>query len=404
MTPERADVVVIGGGVVGSCVAYFLARSGIDVVVLDPAPGKGASAGNAGLVVPSYTLPMSNPDALVTGLRSLLGRAPATLASPVSARTLAWLARFVLASRPGRAWRDVRVLHELAEFSRRGYDQLRSEADFPLWSNGFLHLVRDRRTWAAEVRTARKLAAIGVRSEELGPDALAAVEPGLESGFVGAIRFPGDAALDPERTTRAFAEAAVRHGAVFHAERVVGVRTVAGRIEVVETTGPTVAGRAFVLATGADTAAVGRLFGVRLPVEPGYGWSLTLPTHAPLLRHAVQFADEHVVVNSGPDRIRMTGGMEFGGRASQAPRPEAIATLRAVAEAAIPAMRTITDSGVAWRGARPMTPSGLPIIRPVRDNLVAATGHGPLGVTLAPATGRIVAHLFTRKGSPLRSS
>lgn len=319
MSPDRADVAVVGGGVVGSCVAYLLARAGVAVAVLDPAPGKGASAGNAGLVVPSYTVPMSNPDALAVGLRSLLGKTPGMLARPLSARTLVWLARFVLASRPGRAWRDTRVLHEMAETSRRCYDQLQSEVDFPLRDTGFLHLVRDRRVWAAELRTARRLATIGVHSDALAPGELAALEPGLANGFIGAIRYPGDASLDPERTTRAFAEAAVRHGAVFHTERVVGVRTAAGRIDAVETTGRSVAARAFVLAAGADSAAVGRLFGVRLPVEPAYGWSLTLPTQGLLLHHAVQFADEHVVVNSGPDRIRLTGGMEFGGPASAAP-------------------------------------------------------------------------------------
>lgn len=404
MSPNRVDVVAVGGGVVGSCVAYLLARAGIGVVVVDPGPGQGASAGNAGLVVPSYILPMSNPDTLTAGLRSLLGKGKGSLTWPLSAHTVAWLAKFVLASRPGRAWRDARALIALAESSRRCYQELRSELDFPLRETGFLHLVRDRRVLAAELRTARKLAAIGVRFEALDSDALAALEPGLAGGFIGAIRYPDDASLDPERTTQAFADAAVRHGAVFRTERVVGVRTVAGRIDAVETTGGTIAARAFVLSAGAESAAVSRLFGIRLPVEPGYGWSLTLPAQGLVLRHAVQLADEHVVVNSGPDRIRLTGGMEFGGPASAAPRPEAIATLRAVAEVAIPAIRDIADPGTAWRGARPMTPTGMPIIRQVGHNLVAATGHGPLGITLAPATGRIVADLLTRKGSPLRSS
>ncbi|MYS82789.1 NAD(P)/FAD-dependent oxidoreductase [Embleya scabrispora] len=403
------DVAIVGGGVIGSAAAYYLARSGADVVVVEPAPGRGASAGNAGLVVPSYSLPMSNPGVLLAGVRSLWGADPAaTLSRPLSLRTLLWLGRFAVASRPGRAMRDARRLGELAAASMRLYDDLLNDLEVCSHSSGFLHVARDPAIWQAERKAASRLAGLGIRHEVLDAAALANAEPGMADGFAGAVRFPDDRALDPAAVTNAVLAAAVRSGAVVRTDRVVGVRMRDRRADAIETTGGPVRARAFVLAAGADSAAVGRLFGLRLKVEAGYGWSLTLPAPNRLLDHALMCADDHVILTSTPGRLRLTGGMEFGGPPG-APKAEAIARLRAVAERALPAVRRITADGTAWRGARPMTPSGLPVIRRFggdSGNVVVATGHGTLGLTLAPATGRIVARLLapTQKGSVGTSS
>jgi D-amino-acid dehydrogenase len=283
---DTSDVVIVGGGVIGGFVAYYLARSGARVVVMDPAPAGGASAGNAGLLVPSYSLPMSNPGVLLSGFRALLGGDPGlSLRRPLPAHTLGWLARFVLASRPGRAWHDASRLHELAARSMRLYDEFveTEQADLGLRRTGWLSVARDPRVLAAQLRMAERLARFGIQHERLDGPALTTAEPGLARDLAGGVYFHGDAALDPARTTRAVLDAAARHGAMVRTERVVGVERDCGRVRSVRTTDGTVAGRTFVLAAGAASAAVGRLFGVRLPVEPGYGWSLTLPVDRPVL-------------------------------------------------------------------------------------------------------------------------
>ncbi|QIY53505.1 FAD-dependent oxidoreductase [Streptomyces sp. RPA4-5] len=390
---DQADVVVIGAGIIGSFTAYYLARAGLDVVVLDPAPGGGASSGNAGMLVPSFSVPMSNPATLLSGLAALRSDDSAvTLNRPLSLRTWAWLGRFAVASRPGRAWKGAVRLHELAVHSRRRYDELVAEEnlDLGLGSKGWLWAFHTADALDRQLKTARRLQDIGIRHQELDADAARAIEPGLSDAVTGAVLFPDDRGLDPARATAAVAEAARRRGARFMAERVAAAEGVGSRTTAVRTGQRTVRARWFVLATGADSAAVGGLFGVRLPVEPGYGWSLRIPTSSSPVRHPLMCAEHHVVVNPAADHIRLTGGMAFGGRPETAPCPAALKALRAAAERTVPGLSTLTEPGEPWRGARPMTPSGMPIIRPVAPNVIAATGHGTLGMTLAPATAKIV--------------
>jgi D-amino-acid dehydrogenase len=401
MTDERADVVVIGGGIIGAFVALRLARAGASVAVVDPAPGDGASSGNAGMLVPSYCVPMANPAVLVDGVRAIIGGGSAVaLRRPLALSTLGWLARFALASRPGRARRDARRLAALAAGAADAYAEFADSegVDIGLRRSGWLYVSRRPGVLAAQVRAAARLQGLGIRHEVLDPSGLREREPGLSHDLVGGVLYPDDALVDPEAATRAVLGSALRHGARLHREQVVGVETDGrGGVRAVRTPQGTFAGRTFVLATGAHSREVGRLFGLRLPVEPGFGWSTTLPTPPGLsapTTHALMGADEHIVVSPGGSAVRVTGGMQFGGRPTSAADPAAIAELRSAAERLLPALRA-HPSGTAWRGARPMTPSGLPIIGPLGRNVVAAIGHGTLGMTLAPATGRLVESLLT---------
>ncbi len=394
MSPsDQADVVVIGGGIIGSCTAYYLARAGLDVLVLDPTPGKGASAGNAGMLVPSFSLPMSNPATLLGGLAELRSKdAAVTLNRPLPLHTWAWLSRFALASRPGRAWKDAARLHQTAVRSQRRYDELieAENLDLGLGAKGWLWAYRGAGALRKQLTIARRLEGIGIRHQELDAGAARAAEPGLATSVAGAVLFPDDRGLDPARATDAVAEAARRRGARFLAERFVAIEHAGSQVTAVRTDHRTVRAKWFVIAAGTASPGVAKHFGVRLPVEPGYGWSLRIPTTTPLLRHALMCPEEHVVINPGADHIRLTGGMAFGGRPDTAPAPAALDALRTAAERTVPGLRTVTERGEPWHGARPMTPSGMPIIRAVKPNVIAATGHGTLGMTLAPATGEII--------------
>jgi D-amino-acid dehydrogenase len=404
---ERADVVIVGGGIIGSCVAYYLARAGHDVVVLDPAPGAGSSKANAGVICASYCLPMANPDSLRSGLAILRGgHGPLSFRRPVPPRTLAWLVRFAVACRPGRAWKDAARLYQLACRSQDLYDELADseQLDLELRGGGWTYVFHDPDELRRHVRLAERLATVGVRHSILSVGELLGREPSVAPTAAGAVLYPGDRVLNPGRTTGEVARAAQARGARFIAEAVIEADRRDGRVGMVFTERRAIAADWFVIAAGARSWAVGRRFGVRLPVEAGHGISLTMPAPGqPLIGGVLMAGDEHVVISPGTGYIRITSGMEFGAEGAPDPRPSAVARMRAAAERTVPALRELTSGGQLWRGARPMTPTGVPFIGAVAENVIAATGHNTLGMTLGPVTGQMVSDLITQQKGTRRS-
>jgi D-amino-acid dehydrogenase len=406
MHAERADVVIVGGGIIGSCAAYYLARAGRDVVVLDPAPGEGSSKANAGIICASYCLPMANPDSLRAGLAILRGgHGPLSFRRPVPLRTVAWLVRFTVACRPGRAWQDAGRLHQLACRSQDLYAELAEseQLDLGLRGGGWTYVFHDPDELRRHARLAERLATVGVRHTILGRDELLDREPSVAPTAAGAVFYPGDKVLNPGRTTGEIARAAMQRGARFIAEAMTGADRKDGRVSSVVTQRRAIAADWYVIAAGARSWAVGQRFGVRLPVAAGHGISLTLPAPGqPLISGALMAGDEHVVISPAADYIRITSGMEFGADGAAEPSPSAVARMRAAAERTVPALRELTGRGEPWRGARPMTPTGVPVIGAVAPNVVAATGHNTLGMTLGPVTGQLVTELITQQKSTQR--
>jgi D-amino-acid dehydrogenase len=231
MAHEHAEVVVVGGGIVGAFVAERLARAGTDVIVVDPTPGGGASFGNAGMLVPSYCMPMANPAVLADGLRALVGGdSTIALGRPVTRATLGWLGRFGLASRPGRARRDAGALAALASGAVDAYAELADTEgiDIGLRRSGWLYVCRRPGALSSQMRAARQLVDLGIRHEVLRGAELHEREPGLAGGIAGGVLYPDDASLDPAAATQAVLSSAVRHGATLHRHAILDVES-AGR-------------------------------------------------------------------------------------------------------------------------------------------------------------------------------
>lgn len=404
-------MLVVGSGVVGLCVALFCLRRGFAVTLVDrdSRGRRGCSFGNAGMIVPSHFVPLAAPGAVRLGLKWMLDpTAPFHIKPRLSLDLLAWLVRFARSATRAHVRRAAPLLRDLSLDSRRCYEELAADprAHFGLVRNGLLVVCRTAHSFDEEVATAAHARKLGLPAEpHVGRDARA-LDPSLREDIAGAVRYPLDCHLSPERLM-AFLESEVeRAGGTFlwdthivawrsagDGKRVLAAKTAEGReIEADE----------FVLCAGAWSADIVRDLGLAIPMQAGKGYSLTLGEFARVPAHCAILAEARVAVTPMNGGVRVGGTMELDGLAGGIDETR----VRAVVEALTryyTAMGPEDFAGVApWSGLRPCSPDGLPYIGRTRcrANLTVAAGHAMMGVTLAPVTGRIVAMLLCGESPP----
>lgn len=362
MTDE--PVVVVGAGVVGSCVAASLAARGLPVLVVSAGPmtDAGCAAASAGILAPGHVGPLATPRVLADGVRHVLGRPPA-VRLPGRPAELIWLNRLVAGAfrAPRRARRD--GIRALAERSAALHERLAERGVSTTW----------RRTGAVEVGVP------GVAAAHLDPE----LDPALTGRLV-----EGEAVVDPSRFVAEMRAEAERLGARFLFDtRAVAVNGPRDAVCGLATDRGELSTSRVVLATG---AAPSRLAGANGPgpVLPGRGHAVDL-TGGPVLRRPVRLIGRRVVLTPLPGRTRVCGYLDLG---TSRPRRDPTADLIRTAATAVPALReaTIVD---ARTGSRPCLATGLPFIGPdpARPGLWHAVGHGMWGLVLGPVTGELVA-------------
>jgi D-amino-acid dehydrogenase len=301
-----------------------------------------------------------------------------------------WLARFLLASTPARADAGEALQRELSTESTGLMAELAADsvdAGFAQDGSMTIYTAADaERRAAADVAspTGRALGA-----ELLSGAAARRLEPALSDKVRAAVLVPAEARCDPVRFTRALAERVVAHGAVVRTGVVVvGVRSERAGVTLETTHGERRAAH-LVVAAGVWSGALARAVGVTLPLQGGKGYAVEYELPAAGMRRPLYLHDERCVANPMDDRLRVTGGLLLDGLDDRFEPRRA----RAVARAAEAALDVGAAPRLTWRGLRPCTPDGLPVVGPHRraPRVVFATGHGMLGVTLAPLTGRMVA-------------
>jgi D-amino-acid dehydrogenase len=390
------DVVVVGGGAIGVTAAYELARRGARVTLLErgEALASGCSAGNAGLISPSHSLPLATPAALREGARSVLGfRAP--LAFRPRRDTLPWLVRFALACRQERAERGQRALRALSLASLALHAEL-AELGTSFERRGILSVFETEAGFDAARREPKEP---GLHAEVLAAEEAVQLEPSLLPGLAGAVFHPQEAQVDPERYVAAIGAAATEAAAVLQTR--VEVRALRRHNEAVavETSDGELRPSTVVLAAGAWTSSLARRLGVSIPVTGGKGYHVELATTGDDPRVPILLPETRCAVTPLDGRLRLTGTLEICGldlgvneRRVDAIRDAAARVLRNGRE---------RQAGSVWAGLRPCTPDGLPVIGRCErvPALVVATGHAMKGMALAPVTARLVAELVAGEPS-----
>ncbi len=396
MTP---DVLVIGGGIIGVATAYYLAREGARVTLVErETVAAGSSYGNAGLVTPSESPPLPSPAALKKGVRWLFDpTSPLYIKPRPDPELLKWLWRFRGACTEVAFRRGMGPLHKLSARSVILYRALVEEEgiEAPFEQRGLLMVYRtpqgleEGQQWAEAVR------ALGIEPEVWSAEQVRQRVSCARPEIVGGIYYREDAHMEPANFVRQLAERARARGVTLqeHTE-VLDLEVKGNAVRRVVTTRGTCAPDQVVLAAGAWAPVVARKVGLRLPIQAAKGYSITVqrPNGYPELPLILDEA-KVAVTPMGP-WLRFAGTLELAGLDLSVNPVRVKAIQRAVSQylALSPEEEPLVE---LWRGLRPCTPDGLPIIGrvPHLPNLIVAAGHCMLGISQGPATGKLVADL-----------
>ncbi|WP_027171668.1 D-amino acid dehydrogenase [Methylobacterium sp. 10] len=399
-------VLILGGGVVGVTSAYYLAKAGHRVTVLErqPAAGLETSFANAGQVSPGYSAPWAAPGIPVKAMKWLMMRhRPLVVWPSFEPRFYGWLARMLANCTEEAYQRNKGRMVRLAEYSRDVLRDLRTETGiaYDHREQGTLQLFRTAKQLDHIGDDTRVLDAYGVPYAVLDPAGCIMAEPALArvaGTFVGGLQLPGDETGDAHLFTQRLAALCEGIGVVFRYDTAItGLRSEGDRISGVATAGGEIlTADAYVAAMGSYTPALLRPFGIGLPIYPVKGYSLTLPVTDAEAAPVSTVMDEtyKVAITRLGDRIRVGGTAELAGFSAVLRGPRRETLVRSVGDL-FPAGGDLSQAKF-WTGLRPMTPDGTPIVGGTHlSNLYTNTGHGTLGWTMACGSGRVLADLIS---------
>ena len=406
MTKRDADVLVLGGGVIGLACAHYLLAAGRGVCVLDQGrTGSGSSHANCGTLTPSHAMPLAMPGVIGNALKWMLKPdAPLRIKPRFDPALLRWLARFAGNCNWSEFRRITAVKAPFLVQSRRLIEDLvaRENLDCEYRHDGTLYVYRNEAVFARSQWLPRVLGEVGIPIDTLDGARIEAMEPALKRGVVGGYFNPDDASLRPHRYVAELARIVRERGGIIEEETcVLAVERERGRITRVRTTRGDFHARDIVFALGAWTPQIARQLNLRVPIQPGKGYSITYSRPALCPRIPLMLREASVCVTAWESGYRLGSTMEFAGYDTSLNR----ARLDALRRGAAAYLHEPEGAEVheEWYGWRPMTPDDLPIIGAVPgiDNLCMATGHGMLGVTMSAMTGLLVSELLCAKSPSL---
>lgn len=399
---SQSDVVVIGGGVIGVCAAYYLSERGREVTLVEQGDiADGCSYGNSGLIVPSHSTPLAQPGALASGLKWMLDpESPFYIKPRLDFELARWLLTFAANCTETHVHRALPTLRDLHLASAALYKDLSTLFDFGYQHHGLILAFKTRAALEKGQAEAELLNKEGLTARPLTAQEAHDMEPTLRPDLAGGVYFPTDAHFTPSVFVRGLATWLEEQGrvAIQRNTKVTGLVVGRGRIIRVETTDGSFQPSEVVIATGSWSPALVSELNLYLPIQPAKGYSITVkrPKHYPRMGLLLDEASVAVTPMALPqgDVLRFGGTLELAGMDFSINQRRVDAIRRATRDYLL-GMDDLETVEV-WRGLRPCTPDGLPIIaRPkTYDNLTVAAGHAMLGMSLGPITGKLVAQMI----------
>ena len=401
------QVVIVGGGVIGLCSAYYALKRGLAVTVIEreAAGGDNCSMGNAGMIVPSHFTPLAAPGMISKGLRWMFNpESPFYVRPRVNFDLMRWGWLFYRHSTERHVAASRELLRDLNLESRRLFAELSEDEDFGLVKRGLLMLCKTQKGLDEEAHVAREAREIGLQAEVLDAAATSRLDLAVTMNVAGAVHFSQDCHLSPGRFMASLRRRILAAGGAIESGLVIDtIETRAGNVVSVSGNGRRFEGGKFVIAGGSWSADLLKSVGVNLPLQAGKGYSLTLPSPPQLPELCSIFAEAKVAITPMDGSLRFGGTMEVGGL-DLSVNPARVRGIVKSVHAYFPEFTEKDFEGVKpWAGLRPVSPDGVPYLGqvPGLTNLLAASGHAMMGLSLGPVSGRLVADLLAGD-SPFR--
>lgn len=399
----RRDIVgrtvIVGAGAIGLSAAWELSRRGEEVLIVDRGePGAACSAGNAGWITPSISTPLPAPGLVGTSMRWMLKRdSPLYIQPRVDPRFAAWLTRFWRNCSPRAFHAGIAAMAALNSRTMPLFDEWHEHGiDFEMHEAGLLFLGLSREAVERTAEEIGLLAQYGYeRPRVLSRSEVLEMEPGLAAGVAGGFHVKAERHIRPETLSAGLAARLRAEGVEIRSGvNVTGAETWAGRIAGIQTSSGSIAADRVLIAAGAWSGRVAERFGFHLPIEAGKGYSITIDHPTRKLAHPLDLIEARVAITPFSDGLRLAGTMELSGLNLRI-QPQRVEAIRRAGDRYLGDWRGGKEK--VWVGMRPLTPDGLPAIGqvPGRDGLYVAGGHQMLGITMAPATGEVIAELMT---------
>ncbi|ADG68854.1 FAD dependent oxidoreductase [Planctopirus limnophila DSM 3776] len=401
--PAKATtpVYVVGAGVVGAACAHYLAEAGCQVVLIDQGEfGRGCSHGNCGYVSPSHVLPLCRPGAISSSLWTLFQKnSPFKIRPRLDLQMWMWFLRFALRCNFKDMLNAGQARHAMLASSRRLYQELMEigklgDCDWEMKGLMFVH--HNERHFEHFEKTNRLLTErFGVSADRLDRDELLKREPALKPVVAGAWYYDCDAHIRPDLLMKSWRKLLQQQGVEIREHcQFLDLEVQSKKITRLFTSRGDFPVDHVVFATGAWSRQLQKKLGVAIPIEPGKGYSITMPRPAICPSHSMIFEDHRVAVTPTKNEYRIGSTMEFAGYDNTL-RPDRLSLLTEGAKFYLrdPQTEPIVER---WYGWRPMSCDGVPIVGklPRMDNAWLAAGHSMLGLSMATATGKLVAEML----------
>lgn len=401
---EGKRVVIVGAGIVGIGCAHYLSKAGFEVTVIDRGTIAGAcSHANCGYICPSHVLPLTEPGAIGMAVKSLFDRnAPFHVKPRFSPALWNWMWQFARRCNRKQMLAAGTHLKSILDSSMTEYRRLIKDESLDCeWKeNGLLYVLQTDRGMHEFAENDRLLNDhFGVKARRIEGGELSAFDPALKPGLAGAFHYEDDVSVRPDLLNAQWAER-LRTGGVTFIEscELKAIRKTNGNVTHLATSQGDMRADQFVFATGAWCAKLSDELGCRIPIQPGKGYSVTMTRPDPCPQYPMLFPEHKVGVSPFDGGYRLGSMMEFAGYDTSIPERR----IQQLRDSATPYLVTPFTDQVeeTWYGWRPMTWDSLPIIGPVPrlQNAFLATGHNMLGLSLAAATGRLIAEMM--QGEP----